>query len=422
MGAAPIPMLCVVKVGIVTSPIIRIGRGERLRNKLGLFSMFLDLDANATYSCSEELQGVMAAALSTLGNPSALHRGGQRARAAVEEGRSAIRELLGAGPHDQIIFTSGATEANNTISASAAAVEGPLVSSAIEHPCILGPLHALKQAGREVRLVAPNQLGEVTVEGVEKLLSSDVAFVSIMAANNETGVVNDIALLAQRVRERAPKALIHTDASQCVGKMKLNFAELGVDAMTISGHKFGALAGIGALVVRAGVPLRSLLLGGSQESKLRGGTENVLGIISIAAAAKEVLKTLPQRVDRMRDLRDTFESEVLRGVQGVAINGAAGQRIPNTSSVSCEGIRGDDLVVALDLEGILVSSGAACSSGKPEPSHVLLAMGQPEDRVRSTIRVSFRADQTRADVDRVVDTIVRAVTRMRSYQGGERAA
>jgi cysteine desulfurase len=384
--------------------------------------MFLDLDANATYSCHEELQGVIAAAVSSLGNPSALHRGGQRARAAIEEARTAVRDLLGAGQHEQVIFTSGATEANNTIIASAAAVEGSLVSSAIEHPCVLGPLRALQQAGRDVRFVSPNGVGEVTVGSVDEVVSSDVSFVSIMAANNETGVINDIGSIARHVRARVPNAVIHTDASQCIGKMEICFSDLGVDALTISGHKFGSLTGVGALVVRAGASLQPLLIGGSQESKLRGGTENVLGIISLGAAAREIINTLPQRMEHMRALRDYFESELMRNLSGCEMNGNTGDRLPNTSSVFVEGVRGDDLVVALDLEGILVSSGAACSSGKPEPSHVLLAMGQVENRVRSTIRVSFRADQSSADVDRAVDAIVRATHRMRGYQGGERAA
>lgn len=384
--------------------------------------MFLDLDANATYSSCEELQGVIAGALASLGNPSALHRGGQRARAVIEEARTAVRDLVGAGPHDQVIFTSGATEANNTIIASAAAVEGSLVSSAIEHPCVLGPLRTLQQSGRDVRLVSPNSVGEVPAERVEEVLSGDVTCVSIMAANNETGVMNDIASIARRVRARAPKAVIHTDASQCIGKMDISFAELGVDALTISGHKFGSLTGVGALVVRSGISIRPLLVGGSQESKLRGGTENVLGIVSLGAAARELEKTLPKRIECMQTLRDYFESELIKNLTGCEINGYSASRLPNTSSVFVEGVRGDDLVVALDLEGILVSSGAACSSGKPEPSHVLLAMGQAEDRVRSTIRVSFRADQSKADVARAVDAIVRAIHRMRGYQGGERAA
>jgi cysteine desulfurase len=384
--------------------------------------MFLDLDANATYACDEELQGVIAASLRSLGNPSALHRGGQRARAVVEEARAVVRSLVGAGPHDQVIFTSGATEGNNTVIASAAATAGVLVSSQIEHPCVLGPLRELQKRGRELRLVAPSRDGEVLVSAVEGALSPDVSLVSIMAANNETGVRNDIRAMVRHARSIAPLAHIHTDAAQCIGKGAVSFTNLGVDSLTVSGHKFGGLAGAGALVVREGVVLRPFLHGGGQESKLRGGTENVLGIVSLAAAAARVMKTQEERVLRMRELRDRFEYELSQRIERCEFNGSNVDRLPNTSSVFFEGVRADDLVVALDLEGILVSAGAACSSGKPEPSHVLLAMGQPESRVRSTIRVSFRADQTDADLDRALDGISRAVKRMRAYMEGQDAA
>lgn len=384
--------------------------------------MFLDLDANATYPCDEELQGVIAGALRSLGNPSALHRGGQRARAAVEEARAVVRSLVGAGPHDQVIFTSGATEANNTVIASAAATPGPLVSSHIEHPCVLAPLRELERDGRDVRLVAPSSDGEVVVSAVGAALSSDVSLVSIMAANNETGVRNDIAEIVRHVRSVAPVAHIHTDAAQCIGKGEVSFTNLGVDSLTVSGHKFGALSGVGALVIREGVVLRPLLRGGAQESKLRGGTENVLGIVSLAVAAERVMKTQEERVARMRELRDRFERELCQRVERCEFNGTQVDRLPNTSSVFFEGVRADDLVVALDLEGILVSAGAACSSGKPEPSHVLLAMGQPEARVCSTVRISFRADQTAADLDRALDGIARAVSRMRGHMEGRDAA
>lgn len=380
--------------------------------------MIIDFDANATYAPSEELQGVIAASLRRLGNPSSLHRGGQRAKASLEEVREIVRRLVGADPKDTVVFTSGATEGNNLVIRGFERASGSIVSSQIEHPCILGPLARLASLGCEVRLVKPEVSGEVSVDEVERMMDSDTTLLSIMGANNETGVCNDLASLVARARKRAPRAIVHSDISQLVGKGEVMTRDWGLDCVTISGHKFGALTGVGAVVIREGVELEPLILGGAQEGKLRGGTENVLGIISMGAAGERVLASLPDRVAKMRAARDRFESRVVSELSGCAINGAEMTRLPNTASIYIEGVRADDLVVALDLERMLISSGAACSSGKPEPSHVLRAMGQSDDRVRSTIRVSFRADQGPTVVDEGVEALKRAVTRMREVQSG----
>jgi len=381
--------------------------------------MFLDLDANATYAADERIQVLIAQAMDTLGNPSSVHRAGQRARAAVEEARQSVRELVGAAAEDQIVFTSGATEANNTVVSAAAGLRsGHLVSTQIEHPSILAPLARAAQRGCEVRLVAPEPSGEILPEGVAKVLTSDTALVSVMMANNETGIINPVEEIARRARSLSPRALVHSDLSQIVGKQKFSFSELGIDIGTISGHKIGALSGVGALVLRRGIEVAPLVVGGSQEMKARGGTENVLGILSLGIAARMVSESINRRIVQMSALRDRCEEIILKGLPGCEVNGRGYMRLPNTSSIFVEGVRGDDLVVALDLEKILVSSGAACSSGKPEPSHVLLAMGQDEERVRSTIRVSFRADQYRQDAERAADALVRVVMRMRDERGG----
>jgi cysteine desulfurase len=376
--------------------------------------MVLDLDANATYTPSQSFQEVVSSAWKKLGNPSSIHRGGQRARAAVEEAREQVRALVGAGSKDQVIFTSGATEANNMVVASAAKAGAHLLSSTIEHPCVLEPLRKAAQSGSSVSLAPASAGGEVAAQSIAVLLRGATSLVSVMAANNETGVVNDVCEIGACVRRGAPKALIHTDAAQIVGKMPLRFAELPVDLLTISGHKLGALSGVGALIMRPGVTIAPLLLGGPQESKLRGGTENVLGIISLGIAASDILSQGAVRGTTMEQVRDAFEQELLTQLPECEINGRSLRRLPNTASVFIPGVRADDLLVALDLEGIYVSSGAACSSGKPEPSHVLLAMGQSEERVRSTIRVSFRADQE-WQVGRIVaQKLSEVVTRMRS--------
>jgi cysteine desulfurase len=235
-----------------------------------------------------------------------------------------------------------------------------------------------------------------------------------MAANNETGVINPISEIVRRVREIAPRALIHTDAAQLLGKGVVSMKELGVDLMTVSAHKIGALSGAGALCIREGVQIEPLLLGGAQESKLRGGTENVLGIAVFGAVCDVIAGELPDRCEVMRDIRDAFESLVGRELPEALINGAGVSRLPNTSSLYIPGIHADDLIVAMDLERILISSGAACTSGKPEPSHVLMAMGQNEERTRSTVRVSFRADLPLDRVPRVVSALTNSVARMRT--------
>lgn len=380
--------------------------------------MTIDLDANASYAPSEELRQVIFDSWKFLGNPSALHRVGQRARAAIEEARESIRQLVGATSRDTVIFTSGATEANNMLIRACGSRDGRLLSSQIEHPCVLAPLQNLKDHGKDVNLVAPTPDGVISAESIMANLTPETSLVSVMTANNETGVINDIRRIVTQARSAAPDTLIHTDASQIIGKGDFSMREVGVDALTISGHKFGALTGVGALVVRHGMDLTPLLLGGPQEGKLRGGTENVLGVLSLGKAANAVMKECVERINQMRAIRDAFENTVCQAIEECEVNGATVERLPNTCSLFIAGVRGDDVVVALDLEGILVSSGAACSSGKPDPSHVLLAMGQSEDRVRSTIRVSFRGDQDASMVELVVERLKRIVNRMRNNKEG----
>jgi cysteine desulfurase len=376
--------------------------------------VIIDCDANATYAPDERIRGVISSCLASLGNPSSLHRGGQRARAALEESRASVRRLVGAGERDLIIFTSGATEANNTVMHAASLLGGMIVSATTEHPCVLQPLKSLADRGHPVTLIEPDPRGRITPDAVARAITSDTTLVSIMAANNETGILNPLAEIARVVRDIAPRALVHSDAAQLLGKGSISMRGLGVDLLTISAHKIGGLSGTGALVIREGVQIEPLLRGGAQESKLRGGTENVLGISVFGAVADIVASDLPVRVETMRAARDSFEALLMREVVDAVVNGAESERLPNTSSVYIPGVRADDLIVAMDLERVLISSGAACTSGKPEPSHVLRAMGQDEERARSTVRVSFRGDASLEDVAKVVSALGRCVHRMRA--------
>ncbi len=374
----------------------------------------LDCDANATYSPDQQIRGVISSCLEALGNPSSMHRGGQRARAAIEEARATVRKVVGAGDHDTVVFTSGATEANNMVVQALAKRGGSLLASQIEHPCILGPLAQCERKGGKVVLVAPDRDGVVSVDVVRAAITSDTSLVSIMLANNEVGTINPITEIVAAVKAVAPQAIIHADAAQALGKIPCSMADLGVDALTVSAHKVGGLSGVGALILRRGIEMPALILGGPQEGKLRGGTENVLGIRVFGEVLSLLVREGDARRERMARVRDLFESSILRELSEVSIHGFDRARLPNTSSVYIAGVRADDLVVAMDLEGILISSGAACSSGKPEPSHVLLAMGYDEDHVRATIRVSFRADSEESDVKRLVASLVKAVSRMRA--------
>jgi cysteine desulfurase len=378
--------------------------------------MIIDVDANATYAPCEALQSQIIEGFRSLGNPSSLHRGGQRAKAAIEEVRERIRNLVGATPRDQVVFTSGATEGNNFVVSALATPGASVVSSTIEHPCILSPLKRAQVLGANVSLVNPSASGEISPDSLGEVLNPSVRLVSIMAANNETGVINDITALAKFVRAATPDAMIHSDAAQIIGKIPVDFRALDLDLMTISGHKFGALTGVGALVIREGIDLPAHILGGPQENKLRGGTENVLGVISLGLAANNVSADIVNRHDYMQRVRDAFESALLELLPDAIVNGKGVRRLPNTSSVFISGIIADDLLVALDLDGVLISSGAACSSGKPEPSHVLSAMGQEEPRVRSTFRVSFRADQPTDIGILVAQKISKIVRRMRGLK------
>ncbi len=391
--------------------------------------MFIDCDANATYALDARGEALLHEAVQVLGNPSSLHRLGQRARNAIEVARDDLRRLVGIpsalSARYRVVFTSGATEANNLLVSSLARSSEEVVSTAIEHPCMLKPLERLSGAVQggtlehrtvpppTVRLATSRPSGVVDAEALAPLLAQSTGLVSLMAANNETGVLNPLNEIVSQVRQLAPKAVVHSDVAQVLGKVPFSMTDSQLDAITVSGHKFGAIAGVGALVIREDVALEPLILGGPQEDKVRGGTENVLGIVHMGLVARHVASEVAQRARAMRQVRDEFEAALQRLLPGCVFNGAeAGvERLPNTSSVWLPGTRADDLVVALDLKGILVSAGSACSSGKPEPSHVLGAMGQPPERVKATVRVSFRADSAEGAGGRVAEALAEAARR-----------
>lgn len=338
-------------------------------------------------------------------NPSSLHRPGQRARALVEEAREVVRSFVGAERKDKIIFTSGATEANSLALYGALAARqsisaklGRVISTMIEHHSVLEVLQELSGRGTKVELVSP-AAAAISSDQFASKLSEDVALLSVMAANNETGLVLPVAEIARLARENLPKVLVHSDAVQIFGRLRCSISALNADMLTISGHKLGAFSGVGCLVAREHVPLLPQLRGGPQEGRLRAGTENLIGIVSMSEAIKQIAPTIEQRGQAMLELREHLWSSLSRQCKIAKRLFSQSETLPNTLSVQFPGIRSDDLLVALDLKGISVSAGSACASGRPDPSHVLLAHGFSNQEAREVIRISLSGSEELAQLE-----------------------
>ena len=348
------------------------------------------MDANATTPPCAPAQAAMEAALRTIGNPSSVHGFGRAARALVDRARAQVARLVGAKAED-VIFVAGGTEANNLALASRG--ERPLIVSGIEHDSVLKPAEI---AGARVLRVQRN--GQVDLDDLAAALrdAGRPAFVSIMLANNETGVIQPVRAAADLVH--AAGGLLHCDASQAPGRIALDVSDLGADLLTLSAHKMGGVLGAGALVPKSDLAIRPLLVGGGQEKFRRAGTENVPAIAAFGAAAEEARTSV--HIARLAALRDRLESKLAEF--GVSILGAEAPRLPNTSCVSIAGKSSETLVMALDLAGYAISAGSACSSGKVRPSPVALAMGYGEEIARSAIRISLGWWNNEAEIDGLV--------------------
>ena len=383
------------------------------------------LDHNATTPVAPPVADAMARALRTVfGNPSSVHAYGQEAKTAIDEARSAVARLIGAEPAE-IVFTSGGSESDNLAVRGVAEAAGPgrrhLVASTIEHEAVLRTLKALGGAGWSATLVGVDERGVVTPERLAEALTDETALVSVMHANNEIGAIQPVAELAALAHERG--ALAHTDAVQSVGKIPVDVRSLGVDLLSLSGHKFNGPKGAGALWIRRGARLRAQMTGGRQERNRRAGTENLPAIVGLGAAARRLLdeREAAETAD-VTALRDRLEAGILAAVPGAAVNGDSAPRVGNTSNVSFPGVEAESLLIALDLEGIAVSTGSACSSGTLEPSHVLRAMGFSPHRTQNSIRFSLGLGNTAADVDRVTAVLPGIVGRLRALAGRGAAA
>jgi cysteine desulfurase len=375
------------------------------------------LDHNATTPLHPEVLERMTAVLrDEFGNPSSVHHFGQRTKAIVDEARSAVAALIGADSSD-VVFTSGGTESDNfAIRGVAEALEPAgrrhLIATGIEHEAVLNTLKALARRGWRTTLLPVDQSGVVSPDSLRSALADDTALVSVMHANNEVGTIQPIAELSRIARERG--ALFHTDAVQSAGKIPLDVKALGVDLLSLSAHKMGGPKGVGALWMRRGIRLVPVLTGGRHERSRRAGTENVAGIAGFGVAATFAARKLGADTAAVASLRDRLERGVLAGVPGTAVNGGGSPRVPNTTNISFERVEAESLLIALDLAGVAVSTGSACSSGTLEPSHVLKAMGFPAHRTQNSIRFSLGQGNTEADVDRVISVLPAVVEKLRS--------
>jgi cysteine desulfurase len=378
------------------------------------------LDHSASTPVDQRVVAAMLPYLTTsFGNPSSVHLFGQEVRAAVDRARREVAGLLGAQPNE-IVFVSGGTEANNLairgLCETHTSGKGHLITSAIEHPSVRGCCDALEQQGWEVTRVPVNEAGILRVEDVRAALQPNTVLISIMLANNEIGTlqpVAEIGELVRMVRADNPQLRFHTDAVQAAGRLTLDVKALGCDLLSLSAHKLYAPQGVGALYIRRGVRLAPQNIGGHQERERRAGTESVPNIVAFGAAAKLARAELEQRNRQTKRLRDRFEALVSERISDIVFNGDRELRLDHISNISFRFIEGEGLLISLDLQGIAVSTGSACSSGTLEPSPVIRALGRNDELARSAIRFSFGKDNTDQDVDYVLEVLPQVVERLR---------
>lgn len=374
----------------------------------------IDLDANATTQLLPEVLDAMLPWLRDgYANPSGAYAAAKIARKAIEQARCQVAELMCAEP-EEIVFTGGGTESVNTALRSLDALAGPGTAyvSAIEHSAVL---RCVENLPRETRLATVNAGGRLELDAFASHIEN-AAFVSIMMANNETGIIQPLREVTEIAHGRGLP--VHSDAVQAAGKIPLNVRESQIDLLSLSAHKFHGPKGMGALYIRRGLKFKPLLWGGGQESGRRSGTENTAGIVGMGAAALCALRDLTHPPEfPMRALRDAFENGILAELSGVTVNGDLAHRLPNTSHLSFDGCDAAGLLILLDEAGIACSAGSACMTGKQRPSHVQLAMGIPELRAKSSLRISFSRLSTMDDALAAVRAIKKAVEKLRTVQG-----
>ena len=382
------------------------------------------LDNNATTRVAPEvLEAMLPCYGEVFGNPSSIHGYGQEAKEALDLAREQVAALLNSEPNE-IVFTAGGTESDNLairgVMEAAPGTARHLVTSQVEHHAVIHTCQHLEKRGVEVTYLPVDREGVVDPEQVARAARADTRLISIMAANNETGALQPVRRIGEIARERG--VVFHSDAVQAAGKIRLDPAELGVDLLTISAHKFHGPKGVGALFVRKGTRLRPLFYGGGHERNRRAGTENVPQIVGLGRAAELARKSMDREGERVRQLRNWFEQEVQRRVPEVSVNGQVDSRLGNTSNLRFAGAEAEGLIINLDLAGVACSTGSACSSGAIEPSHVLTAMGLSPAEAFECLRFSLSRDTSREDLARVLDLLPELVARQREMSTPEKHA
>ena len=378
--------------------------------------MFVYADNAATTSVSKTALNAMMPYLTDFyGNPSSLYDFGQKAKEALEASRKTIADILGAEPKE-IYFTSGGSEADNQAIVSAAKVGAKkgkkhLISSKFEHHAVLHTLKKLEKEGFEVTLLDVHEDGVVRLEDVQAAVREDTALVTIMFANNEIGTVQPIAEIGAFCREKGIP--FHTDAVQAAGHMPINVNTMNIDMLSISGHKFHAPKGVGVLYARKNMPLFNIIEGGAQERNRRAGTENIPGIVAMAAALKESVENMEANNAKIIPMRDKLFAELSK-IPHSKINGSLAHHVPGTVNMCFEGIEGESLLLMLDMNGICASSGSACTSGSLDPSHVLLSLGLPHEVAHGSLRLSIGEYNTMEEIDHIIEVVPKVVELLRN--------
>ncbi len=378
------------------------------------------LDHNATTPLHPGVHTAMTEALKVFGNPSSLHGFGREARQLVHEARKQVAALIHATP-EELVFVGSGSEANNTVLSNLACACytcasnrrpcSQIITTSIEHPCVLETSKCLRDRGTQVTFLGVDQYGQINLEELDNAIVDQTGIVSVMMANNEIGTVQDINRIADMVHSHG--ALFHTDAVQAVGKIPVDVKELDVDFLTCSAHKIYGPKGIGALYVKQGVPFCPLIRGGHQEKGRRAGTENTIGIVGFGKAAQMRALEMEEEAPRLRELKAALKTGIKTRIPDIAFNGHPADCVPNTLNVSFEGVEGEAILLYLDMEGIAVSTGSACASGSLDPSHVLLATGMPAERAHGSIRMSLGRANTMEEIDYVLDKLPAVIEKTR---------
>jgi len=378
---------------------------------------FVYMDYNATTPLRQEVKDRMVQALEVYANASSMHESGRRARAEIESARRSVAAIIGAKDPLTIYFTSGGSESNNTVFMTMYGLgrkvpaRRKIITTAIEHPCVMNAAAYLRDEGFPVVYLPVDGYGRVDMEAFRRELTPDTLLVSVMAANNEIGTIEDIKTIAGMAK--AVGAWVHTDATQAVGKIPVSVDDWGVDYLTMSCHKLYGPKGIGALYVRPKAPIEPLIRGGHQENGVRAGTYNNLGIIGFGIAAELALEDLPGYMQRVGALRTRLRDGLLARVPHIRVNGHPTEVLPNTLNVSFPGAEGEAILLSLDIEGIQVSTGSACASGSLEPSHVLMATGVGPELAHGSIRFSLGKYTTEEEVDYILEKLPPIIARLR---------